>query len=134
MCKAVFKNIRVSAVYVGDEPAPFMANNYHKHCVSVYNVSTHKRTRFKFWASMMNPELRTEYEVLNALYCFVSDAVSGLDSFKDFCSNFGYDSDSRAAYQTWLVCQRSSVKALRVLGVSQAELYDFLNELSEIAA
>jgi len=131
MCKASFKNIRVSAVYVGDEPAPFMPNNYHNHRVRVYNTVTHKRTSFK---SVMNPELRSRYEVLNALYCFVSDAVSGLDSFEDFCRNFGYDLDSRAAYQTWQLCQRSTVKALRVLAVSRSDLYDFLNELSEIAA
>ncbi len=134
MCKARFKNIRVSAVYVGNEAAPFMPSNYNNHRVSVYNADNGKRTSFTFWASMMNPELRSRYEVLNALYCFVLDAVSGLDSFEDFCRNFGYDKDSRFAYQTWQTCQRSSVKALRVLGVSCSELYDFLNELSEIAA
>lgn len=134
MCKAKFKNIRVYAVYVGDEAAPFMPNNYNNHRVSVYNTDTHKRTSFKFWASMMSPELRTRYDVLNALHCFVSDAVSGLDSFNDFCGNFGYETDSRTAYKTWKACQRSADKALRVLGVSRSELYDFLNELSEIAA
>jgi hypothetical protein len=134
MCKASFKNIRVSAVYVGNEAAPFNPDNYHNHRVCVYNTVTHKRTSFKFWASIVSPELGSRYEVLNALYCFVSDAVSGLDSFEDFCRNFGYDIDSRSAYQTWQACQRSSVKALRVLGVSRSELYDFLNALSEIAA
>ncbi len=84
MSKARFKNIRVSAVYVGDEAAPFMPDNYHNHRVSVYNTDNGKRTTFTFWASMMSPELRSRYEVLNALYCFVSDAVSGLDSFKEF--------------------------------------------------
>jgi hypothetical protein len=134
MCKASFKNIRVSAVYVGDEPAPFMPSNYNNHRVSIYNADNGKRTSFKFWASMMNPELRSRYEVLNALYCFVSDAVSGLDSFEDFCGNLGYDVDSREAFKIWQICQRSSVKALRVLGVSRSELYEFLNALAEVAA
>jgi len=134
MCKATFKNIRVSAVYVGDEAAPFMSDNYNNHRVSVYNANNGKRTYFKYWASIMSPELRTRYDALNALYCFVSDAVSGLDSFNDFCSNFGYDIDSRTAYKTWQVCQHSATKAQRVLGVSRSELYDFLNELSKIAA
>jgi hypothetical protein len=53
---------------------------------------------------MMSPELRSRYDILNALYCFVSDAVSGLDSFDEFCRNFGYDTDSREAYQTWQAC------------------------------
>lgn len=134
MCKARFKNIRVSAVYVGDQAAPFMPDNYHNHRVSVYNTNNGKRTTFTFWASMMSPELRSRYEVLNALYCFVSDALSGLDSFEDFCRNFGYDTDSRKAYKTWQACQRSTTKALRVLDVSRSELYDFLNELSSVAA
>ncbi len=134
MCKARFKNIRVSAVYVGDEAAPFMPDNYHNHRVSVYNTDNGKRTSFTFWASMMSPELRSRYDVLNALYCFVSDAVSGLDSFEEFCRNFGYDTDSREAYKTWQACQRSTTKALRVLDVSRSELYDFLNELSSVAA
>ena len=134
MCKAKFKNIRVSAVYVGDEAAPFMPDNYNNHRVSVYNANTQKRTSFKFWASIMSPELRTRYDALNALHCFVGDAVSGLDSFEDFCGIFGYNSDSRTAYKTWKTCQRSAAKALRVLCVSRSGLYDFLNELSEIAA
>lgn len=134
MGKAAFKNIRVSARYVGNEAAPFNPDNYHNHRVRVYNVDNRKRTSFKFWASVMNPELCSRYEVLNALYCFVSDAVSGLDSFEDFCRNFGYDPDSRSAYKIWQICQRSSVKALRVFGLSRSELYEFLNALSEIAA
>jgi hypothetical protein len=134
MSKASFKNIRVSAVYMGNEAAPFNPDNYHNHRVRVYNADNGKRTSFKFWASVMNPELCTRYEVLNALYCFVSDAVSGLDSFEDFCSTMGYDVDSRSAYQTWQACQRSTAKAVRVLGTLRSELYDFLNELSEIAA
>jgi hypothetical protein len=134
MCKARFKNIRVSAVYVGNEAAPFMPSNYNNHRVRIYNTVSHKRTSFKFWASMMNPDLRSRYDVLNALYCFVSDAVSGLDSFEDFCSNLGYDTDSRSAFKTWQACQRSSIKAMRVLGVSRSELYEFLNALAEVAA
>ena len=134
MCKAVFQHIRVSAVYLGDAPAPFNSFNYHNHRVSVFNTINRKRTYFMFWASFNQPELRSRYDVLNALHCFVSEAVSGLDSFEDFCGNFGYDKDSRSAYQTWQGCQRSSVQALRVLGVSRSELYDFLNELSAVAA
>ena len=134
MCKAAFKNIRVSARYVGNEAAPFNPDNYHNHRVCVYNVDNRKRTSFTFWASIASPELRTRYEVLNALYCFVSDAVSGLDSFEDFCRTMGYDPDSRSAYKTWQACQCSSAKALRVFGLSRSELYAFLNALSEIAA
>ena len=87
-----------------------------------------------FWASIMHPELRSRYDVLNEFYCFLSDAASGLLSFEEFCREFGYDTDSRTAYRTWQACQRSSRKALRLLDGTESDLYTLLNQLSEVAA
>jgi hypothetical protein len=38
-------------------------------------------------------------------YSLMSDAQSGSDTFEDFCSNLGYDTDSRKAFDTYLACQ-----------------------------
>ena len=84
--------------------------------------------------SIMNPEIDSEYDTLNAFYCFVSDALSGTYSFSEFCGEFGYDEDSRKAEQTWKACQRSLKKFERVSGYGLDEMYDFINELSEVAA
>lgn len=129
--KTAFKNFTVSAVFVGDKAARWGNDNWNNHRVTVYNQYTGKRTSFDFWGSIMNPELRTRYDLLNAFYCFLSDAASGNQSFNEFCREFGYDEDSISARDTWRACQQSLEKAKRILNT---DLYDFLNELAEIAA
>jgi hypothetical protein len=100
----------------------------------VKNTESGKTTRFEFWCSIMHPKFETEYDVLNAFYCFVSDALSGLYSFDEFCSEFGYDTDSRKAEKIYKACKRAYTKFERVSGFSENEMYDFINELAEIAA
>lgn len=129
--KTAFKNFTVSAVFIGDKAAKWSNDNWYNSRVTVYNRKTGKRTAFDFWGSLMNPELRTRYDLLNAFYCFIGDAVSGNQSFSDFCGEFGYDEDSIKARETWLACKQSLDKAKRIL---DADIYDFLNELSAIAA
>jgi hypothetical protein len=129
--KTAFKNFTVSAVYIGNKSASWANDNWYNSRVTVYNRETKKRTMFDFWGSLMNPELRTRYDLLNAFYCFVSDAVSGNQSFHDFCREYGYDEDSIKARNTWLACKKSLEKAKRVL---DTDIYDVCNELSEITA
>lgn len=108
--------------------------NYNNHIVTVKNTESGKVTRFEFWCSIRQPEFESEYDVLNAFYCFVSDALSGLESFESFCGEFGYDTDSRKAEKIYKACKRDYAKFERVSGFSDDEMYDFINELSEIAA
>ena len=63
---------------------------------------------------------------LDVLYSLVSDARAGTETFDDFCSNYGYDTDSRKAYATWQQCQTGAREFLRVLGSS-----DLLTRLEE---
>lgn len=46
----------------------------------------------------------------NVLYCLLADANCGDDTFDDFCSNLGYDTDSRKALETYLACQETNTK------------------------
>lgn len=46
----------------------------------------------------------------SVLYCLLSDAQCGDDTFDDFCSNLGYDTDSRKALETYLACQETNTK------------------------
>lgn len=126
--KATFKNFSVSANYTGSKPAGFNSNNWNHHNITVTNTENGLRTRFDFWASIINPELETEYDVLNAFYCFVSDAISGNKSFWDFCSDFGYDADSMTAWKIWNSCKRSTKKLTRIF---PGDIYDLANELVE---
>jgi hypothetical protein len=135
MAEATFKTYKISATYVGDAPAPWTAAdakrepNYNNHRVSVYNSATGKRTSFMFWQSIAHPEMRTRADVLSAFECFLSDSISGLQSFDDFCGDFGYDIDSRAAERTWKACRRSAAKAARLIG--DDDIYDLANALRE---
>lgn len=129
-----YKNFKISAEFDDLKVCNWDEYNDRHNKVTIKNLENGKRTSFDFWGSIMNPSLETDYELLNAFYCFVSDAVSGLDSFCDFCRNFGYDEDSRRAEKAWKACKKSLEKFERVSGFSIDEIYDFVNELSEIAA
>ncbi len=52
-------------------------------------------------------------EVLN---CLFMDASGADDSFDGFCSNFGYDTDSRSALRIFKQCQSISVRLHNLLG------------------
>ncbi len=58
-------------------------------------------------------------EVVSSL---ISDAESGIYTFEDFCGNFGYDQDSRAAENVWKACVRSSKAFRKFLGNSFSEV------------
>lgn len=58
-----------------------------------------------------------------------SDAISGSDSFSDFCSNLGYDEDSRRAEKTYKECKKIADKFSRITSV---DLYDLSNSLQEM--
>ncbi len=136
--KTVFKNLSVSSVFSGSKSCPWDNSNFGKfgknhNTVTVRNTETGKRTSFDFWGSIVNPEIKSDYDRLNALYCFVSDSLSGLDSFEDFCYNFGLELDEIKSLNVWKACKRSAEKFFRVSGLSVNEAYDFLNELQEIA-
>ena len=132
--KATFKEFTINTRFDMDKPSGWDERNWNHHTVTVYSKTTGKRTSFDFWGSIMNPEIDSEYDTLNAFYCFVSDALSGTYSFSEFCGEFGYDEDSRKAEKAWKACQRSLKKFERVSGYGLDEMYDFINELSEVAA
>jgi len=132
--KATFNNFTVSANYKGDKKANWgdkMPENWNNHLVTVTNTDTKQRCTFEFWASISNPELSTEYDVLNAFYCFVGDAISGKMDFDEFCSEFGFDNDSRTAERTWKACKRATAKLERIYS---GDIYDLANELGELYA
>lgn len=44
------------------------------------------------------------------------DTTAGDDSFEEFCANFGYDTDSRSALETYKACARMGRKVRAFLG------------------
>lgn len=130
--KTTFKNFLINSTFKGDKVAPWSdkQQNYNNHTITVTNTETEQKISFEFWGSIMKPEVKTEDELLNAFYCFVSDAVSGNYSFNEFCGEFGYDEDSRKAEKTWKACKKSLEKLNKIYN---GDVYDLANELQEIA-
>lgn len=54
--------------------------------------------------------------VAAVLASLVSDADAGSESFEDFCSNLGYDPDSRKAEKIWKACKQIAPKIKKFLG------------------
>jgi hypothetical protein len=98
--------------------------------ITVTNTETGNKATFEFWASVAHPQLNREYDILNAFYCFVTDAVSGSYSFDDFCSEFGYDTDSKSADKIHKKCKKSLEKLQKIY---DGDIYDLANDLQEVA-
>lgn len=51
----------------------------------------------------------------SVLYCLISDASASEMSFDDWCGEFGYDTDSRKALETYMACQANHTKLCKLL-------------------
>lgn len=49
------------------------------------------------------------------LHCVILDSSASGQSFESWCSEFGYDTDSRKAHATYLACQQNADKLSRVI-------------------
>lgn len=63
----------------------------------------------------------TAADVLN---CLVSDVQYGEVSFEEFCSDLGYEEDSRKAYAVWEKCRKLAPRVRRFLGGAFDEYAD----------
>lgn len=128
--KATYKQFEIKATYKGTKKAEWSSDNFNNHMITVTNTETKEKITFEFWASNARPKLNREYDILNAFYCFVSDAVGGSESFEYFCSEFGYDTDSRKAEKIYRKCKKQLEKLNKIY---DGDIYDLVNNLSEIA-
>ena len=81
--------------------------NYNNHKIT---VKTNKgKITFDFWSSIANPEITNDNELIFAFYCFLSDSFAAEQTYFDFCSEFGYDTntESKKIYNS---CVRSKNK------------------------
>lgn len=60
-------------------------------------------------------------DILNAL---IMDTMDIDGSFEDWCSNLGYDTDSRSAYKTFELCQEEDKQLRNLLGSKHQELME----------
>ena len=67
-----------------------------------------------------------------ALYCFVSDALSGEMSLDEFYEEFGYKDSEMKVSQIIAIHEacKTNAKKVRAL-IGEADIYDLINDLSE---
>lgn len=103
--------------------------------VTVKSDATNQQRVFTFTDSIHNEERGkvglTGDELLYAFRCWVEDGIAGDQSFADFCADYGYDTDSMSAHQTWKVCRDAS-RRLAALFHAEPDAHDIIRELSEM--
>ena len=131
-----YKQFTVTARYLKEvEHFPnegIQTNGLHNQfMVTVKNTETKTRRAFVFTGSIADWKLGKDYmdtnDLKDALACLMSDAFSGEMSFKEFCSEFGYDTDSRKAYRIYEACKKQAAK-VAALGLDPVEDYNALND------
>jgi hypothetical protein len=137
--KAVFtiqgKEFKVSAVVVAHGvPFPYAdSKDKTKHYKYRVTITTDTgRTSFAFFGShaqwCSNDPKMSDSDLKHALYCFISDSVSGKQSFLDFCSELGYSEDSRRAERIYKACFKMAAKWERITDVDMHEAANELND------
>lgn len=55
------------------------------------------------------------------IWSLLLDSSASNESFDDWCANYGYDTDSRKALETYLACQQNGTKLRKVFTSSQLD-------------
>jgi hypothetical protein len=130
--KVLTEEFTVSAVLVDEGVSfPNEKKSTTRHNQFEVTIETSKgEETFDFYGShndWENGETELKY-IDNAVYCFLSDATLGDMSFEDFCSEFGYDEDSRKSENIHKAC----VDLLdKFNGLFESDVYDFINAFQE---
>jgi len=98
-------------------------HNFNNHKIKV--KTEHGTIFFDFWASLHNPEINTDNEIIYTLYCFLSDAAATEQSYTDFCTEFSYELDKKSL-KVYKACEKLNAKFNKIF---TCDLYNLLNEL-----
>ena len=60
-------------------------------------------------------------KIEEVLYCLVLDSSAANQTFYSWCSDFGYEVDSRKSLDTYLACQKEFEKLINVIGYKAFE-------------
>lgn len=118
------------AEWVDTDCPPFCDNKNHihghRHQITLKRPLTQDKIKFYFWNSYTDSKenkLPTPYDVLA---CCSSDIFTP-DTFEDFCSDLGYNTDSIKALKTFKLCARQKEKLFKIFNTEEMR-----NELMEI--
>ena len=129
---------KVKSKFIGTKESPWSGEgnyprNFNNHIIMVKNLKTKVKITFEFWGSKVDPVINDKYNLLNAFYCFLGDAISGESTLEEFLSDFGYDGENiKRGIKAWRACRNNSMpKANRLIQGSEFDLYEIANKLGE---
>lgn len=92
-----------------------------EHCIKLARPLTGKRLQFPFWNSFSDAQTEKEPTAYDVLACIASD-LNCPESFEEFCSEYGYETDSRKAHATWKRCSAFGKKLVAFFGSEEMAL------------
>lgn len=113
--KQLAQNVRLTSEY-GAAKLPYEKRDEWQKSAHDYRCTLRYQGRqysFDYWMGQAHKDEPSVEMVLDSL---LSDASAGDQDFEEFCSEFGYDEDSREAERTWKACQKSGEGVKRLLG------------------
>ena len=72
-----------------------------------------------YLAMIENSRKPVEPPIQDLLYALLLDSEAGTQSFASWCSDFGYETDSRKAFRTYEACQENYDKLCKVFTSAQ---------------
>lgn len=81
-----------------------------------YRVTIRYQGRQMSLDYFMGQALTDEPDAETVLDSLLSDSQAGQQTFEEFCSEFGYDSDSRKAERIYRECAKQGAKVKKLLG------------------
>lgn len=103
--------IKAEAKYVGSAP-----EGWGDRGASAWKVKLVRRGRQLTVGFFTGSAITNDPDAASVISCLISDARAGEQSFEEFCSDFGYDEDSRKAEKTWNACRIIAPRIERFLG------------------
>lgn len=77
-----------------------------------------KTYRFNFWMGSAHTKAPSKKDVL---YSFIMNDVTDMD-FEDFCSEFGYDNNSKKALRIFKACKEQTENFYRLFNEEEREI------------
>lgn len=128
----MWRDYELMSGYIGNKPwlcgNTVNTNNHH---VFVMNPNTGEWTRFDYWESNDRRIINSDSQLLEALRCWLSDALYGSMEYLEFCDEFGYDAGHISSKNTWRACVRAYKSVQRVMPDVWDSIAEVLDELNE---
>lgn len=113
--KALCRNVHCESVY-GKASLPYNKMDDWQKNAHNYRVTLKYQRRAYTFDFFMGSANTDEPSSEGTLECLLSDASSADQDFESFCSDMGYDSDSRKAERIYQACQKVRGNLQRLLG------------------